>query len=92
MTSVVSNVGTVFRHSHFAYGWRVSCSPALPIGSCRLTLPLHVALPECMYRIHGWSEALIAAMAAAHGMAVVTGNVPDFAPTGVLVIDSWLSI
>ena len=57
-----------------------------------MTLPLPVALLECVYQIHGRSDALIAAMAAAHDMAVVTGNVADLVPLGVLVIDSWLSI
>jgi predicted nucleic acid-binding protein len=31
----------------------------------------------------------IAATAIAHGMAIVTRNVPDFAPTGVEIINPW---
>lgn len=34
-------------------------------------------------------DALIAATALVHGMAVVTRNVGDFAPTGVDVINPW---
>ena len=34
-------------------------------------------------------DALIAATALVHGMAVVTRNVADFIPTGVVTIDPW---
>jgi len=34
-------------------------------------------------------DALIAATAIVHGMAVVTGNVVDFETTGAQVIDPW---
>jgi predicted nucleic acid-binding protein len=34
-------------------------------------------------------DALIAATAFAHGMVVVTRNVADFEPTGVLVLNPW---
>lgn len=34
-------------------------------------------------------DALIAATALVHDMPVVTRNVPDFAPTGVRIIDPW---
>ena len=34
-------------------------------------------------------DALIAATALVHGMPVVTGNVSDFEPTGVVVINPW---
>jgi toxin FitB len=37
----------------------------------------------------GERDALIAATALTHGMAVVTRNVDDFIPTGVAVIDPW---
>jgi predicted nucleic acid-binding protein len=37
----------------------------------------------------GERDALIAATALTHGMAVVTRNVNDFVPTGVAVIDPW---
>ena len=35
-------------------------------------------------------DALIAATAMVHGMAVVTRNVSDFAPTGVEIVNPWL--
>ena len=35
------------------------------------------------------SDALIAATALVHGLTVVTRNVTDFEPTGVLVVDPW---
>ena len=35
------------------------------------------------------SDALIAATALVHGLTVVTRNVTDFEPTGVLVLDPW---
>jgi toxin FitB len=34
-------------------------------------------------------DALIAATAIVHGMAVVTRNVADFEPTGVTIVDPW---
>jgi toxin FitB len=34
-------------------------------------------------------DAMIAATAAAHGMAVATRNIADFAPTGVELINPW---
>ena len=34
-------------------------------------------------------DALIAATALVHGMSVVTRNVPDFEPTGAVVINPW---
>jgi predicted nucleic acid-binding protein len=37
----------------------------------------------------GERDALIAATALVHGMAVVTRNVADFAPTGVSIINPW---
>jgi toxin FitB len=36
-------------------------------------------------------DALIAATAIVHGMAVVTRNVADFEPTGVTIVDPWHS-
>jgi predicted nucleic acid-binding protein len=36
-------------------------------------------------------DALIAATALVHGMAVVTRNVRDFQPTGVVVLNPWES-
>jgi toxin FitB len=37
----------------------------------------------------GERDALIAATALVHGMAVVTRNVADFKPTGVPLINPW---
>ncbi len=34
-------------------------------------------------------DALIAATALVHGMAVVTRNVVDFKPTGVTIVNHW---
>ena len=39
----------------------------------------------------GERDAMIAATALVHGMAVVTRNVADFEPTGVPVINPWTS-
>jgi len=39
----------------------------------------------------GERDALIAATALVHGMAVVTRNVADFEPTGVTIVDPWRS-
>ena len=36
-------------------------------------------------------DALIAATALVHGLTVVTRNVDDFQPTGVAVVNPWLS-
>ena len=36
-------------------------------------------------------DGLISAIALVHGMTVVTRNVADFEPTGVLVLNPWLS-
>ena len=46
---------------------------------------LHVPDP------HPVRDGLIAATAMVHGMTVVTRNVADFAPTGVPVLNPWLS-
>lgn len=37
----------------------------------------------------GERDALIAATALVHGMAVVTRNVADFEPTGVAIVNPW---
>lgn len=49
----------------------------------RRSASLHVPDPRPV------RDALIAATALAHGMAVVTRNVADFAPMGAEVIDPW---
>ena len=58
------------------------------------TLPVDVAVALRCARLHvpdprAERDALIAATAIAHGMAVVTGNVVDFETTGAEVIDPW---
>ncbi len=57
-------------------------------------LPIDVAVALRCARLHvpdrrGERDALIAATALVHGMAVATRNVVDFAPTGVRVVDPW---
>ncbi len=61
------------------------------------TLPIDTAVAQRCARLHvpdkhGGRDALIAATALVHGMAVVTRNVADFEPTGVAVVDPWESI
>ncbi|WP_200964446.1 type II toxin-antitoxin system VapC family toxin [Achromobacter sp. Root83] len=58
------------------------------------TLPVDTAVALRCARLHvpdkrGERDALIAATALVHGMAVVTRNVADFKPTGVTVINPW---
>ncbi len=58
------------------------------------TLPVDTAVALRCARLHvpdprAERDALIAATAIAHGMAVVTGNVVDFETTGAEVIDPW---
>ncbi|MGR3632070.1 MAG: type II toxin-antitoxin system VapC family toxin [Limimaricola soesokkakensis] len=38
---------------------------------------------------HGGADLMIAATALAHGATVVTGNVSDFEPTGVAILDPF---
>ncbi len=45
--------------------------------------PLHVPRPRPV------RDALIAATALVHGMTVVTRNVADFKPMGIVLIDPW---
>ena len=45
--------------------------------------PLHVPNPRSD------RDALVAAAALVHGMAVVTRNVSDFQATGVAVVNPW---
>ncbi|MFC3337437.1 type II toxin-antitoxin system VapC family toxin [Paracandidimonas soli] len=65
----------------------------LPEFSTR-TLPIDTAVAQRCARLHvpdkrGERDALIAATALVHGMAVVTRNEADFKPTGVTVINPW---
>jgi predicted nucleic acid-binding protein len=59
----------------------------LPVDTAvaRRCAQLHVPDPRAE------RNALIAATALVHGMAVVTRNVADFAPTGVVLLNPWLS-
>ena len=58
------------------------------------TLPVDTAVAQRCARLHvpdrrGERDALIAATALVHGMAMVTRNVADFEPTGVAIVDPW---
>ena len=58
------------------------------------TLPVDSALALTCGRLHvpdprAERDALIAATAIVHGLAVVTGNPTDFQATGVALIDPW---
>jgi predicted nucleic acid-binding protein len=57
----------------------------LPIDTtvARRSAALHVPDPRPI------RDALIAATALTHGMTVVTRNVADFEPTGVMVLNPW---
>jgi len=60
------------------------------------TLPIDTAVAQRCARLHvpdkrGERDALIAATALVHGMAVVTRNVADFTPTGVTIVNPWES-
>lgn len=58
------------------------------------TLAVDTAVARRCARLHvpdkrSERDALIAATALVHGMAVVTRNAADFAPTGVSVVNPW---
>lgn len=58
------------------------------------TLPVDTAVAQRCARLHvpdkrGERDALVAATALVHGMAVVTRNVADFEPTGVTILNPW---
>lgn len=58
------------------------------------TLPVDTAVAQRCARLHvpdkrGERDALIAATALTHGMAVVTRNVADFKSTGVAIVNPW---
>ncbi|MDR1109123.1 MAG: type II toxin-antitoxin system VapC family toxin [Deltaproteobacteria bacterium] len=58
------------------------------------TLPVDTAVARRCARLHipdkrGERDALIAATALVHGMAVVTRNVTDFQSTGVTLLNPW---
>ena len=57
-------------------------------------LPVDIAVAQRNARLHvpdprPVRDALIAATALVHGMTVVTRNVADFEPTGVLILNLW---
>ena len=57
-------------------------------------LPVDIAVAQRSARLHvpdprPVRDALIAATALVHGMTVVTRNVADFEPTGVVIINPW---
>ena len=57
-------------------------------------LPVDIAVAQRSARLHvpdprPVRDALIAGTALAHGMTVVTRNVADFEPTGVLILNPW---
>jgi predicted nucleic acid-binding protein len=57
-------------------------------------LPVDTAVAQCCARLHvpdprAERDALIAATALVHGMAVVTRNVDDFSATGATLINPW---
>ncbi|NDU92698.1 MAG: type II toxin-antitoxin system VapC family toxin [Ferrovum sp.] len=80
--------GAAFRawlndHALPAFTGRIlSVDTAVALRSARL----HVAAP------HPVRDGLIAATALVHGMTIVTRNVADFEPTGVLTINPWNSL
>jgi predicted nucleic acid-binding protein len=57
---------------------------AVDLEVARQCARLHVPDPRSS------RDAMIAATALVHAMTVVTRNVPDFAPTGVPVLNPWL--
>jgi predicted nucleic acid-binding protein len=66
----------------------------LPEFTARI-LPVDTAVARRCAALHvpdrrSERDALIAATGLVHGMAVVTRNVADFAPTGVGVLDPWV--
>ena len=68
-------------------------SHVLPAFTGRV-LPVDIAVAQRSARLHvpdprPVRDALIAATALVHGMTVVTRNVADFEPTGVLILNPW---
>jgi predicted nucleic acid-binding protein len=59
-------------------------------------LPIETTVAQRCARLHvpnrrSERDALIAATALVHGMRVVTRNVDDFKPTGVMIVNPWES-
>jgi predicted nucleic acid-binding protein len=68
-------------------------SHVLPAFAGRI-LPVDTAVAQRSARLHvpdpcPVRDCLIAATALVHGMTVVTRNVADFEPTGVLLLNPW---
>ena len=68
-------------------------SHVLPAFTGRV-LPVDIAVAQRSARLHvpdprPVRDALIAATALVHGMTVVTRNVADFEPTGVVILNPW---
>lgn len=57
----------------------------LPVDDAVATRCAHLHVPDRRNE----ADALIAATALVHGMAVATRNVEDFQGTGVVVVDPW---
>ena len=77
--------GAIFRawlngHVLPAFNGRVLC---VDVAVAQRSARLHVPDPRAV------RDALIAATALVHGMTVVTRNVADFEPTGVLILNLW---
>ena len=65
----------------------------LPAFSQRI-LPIDTVVAKCCAKLHvpnpvSDRDALLAATAIVHGMAVVTRNVDDFSSTGVEILNPW---
>jgi predicted nucleic acid-binding protein len=65
----------------------------LPAFSGRI-LVIDTAVALCCAKLHvpdsrSDRDAIIAATALVHGMTVVTGNIDDFKPTGVEILNPW---
>jgi predicted nucleic acid-binding protein len=59
-------------------------------------LPIDTAVAQRCARLHvpdprAERDALIAATALAHGLTVVTRNIADFKPLGVMLLNPWLA-
>ncbi|MFH0727716.1 MAG: type II toxin-antitoxin system VapC family toxin [Pseudomonadota bacterium] len=68
----------------------------IPVFAGRV-LPIDTAVAQRSAKLHvpdprPIRDALIAATALVHGMAIVTRNVSDFEPTGVHIINPWESL
>jgi hypothetical protein len=86
-------VGHGVCHIRVQGNFSVSFHLVLPEFSGR-TLAIDTAVAQRRAKLHvpdkrSERDALIAATALAHGMTVVTRNIADFKPMGVLLINPW---